>query len=50
MVEIPTVLITVVPDNSMQAGPPRAFSPKGFKQGNSLGGPFQDELQRKVLG
>ena len=50
MVGIPTVLITVVPENSMQAGPPRAFSPKGFKQGNSLGGPFQDELQRKVLG
>jgi hypothetical protein len=49
MVGIPTVLITVVPENSMQAGPPRAFTPKGFKLGNSLGGPFQNDLQRKVL-
>jgi len=49
MVGIPTVLITVVPESSRQAGPPRAFHPKGFKPGNSLGGPFQVELQRKVL-
>ena len=49
MVGIPTVLITLVPENSMQAGPPRAFSPKDFKLGNCLGGPFQNDLQRKVL-
>jgi D-proline reductase (dithiol) PrdB len=49
MTGIPTVLITVIPDSSKPAGPPRAFYPKGFKPGNSLGGPFQVELQRKVL-
>jgi D-proline reductase (dithiol) PrdB len=49
MVGIPTILITLVPENSMPAGPPRAFSPKGFKLGNCLGGPFQDDLQRTVL-
>ena len=46
---IPTVLITVFPNESRQAGPPRAMTPKGFKPGNSLGGPFQNDLQRKVL-
>ena len=49
MVGIPTVLITVVPENSRQAGPPRAIAPKHFKLGNSLGGPHQKDLQRKVL-
>ncbi len=49
MVGIPTILITLIPENSRQAGPPRAFHPKGFKLGNCLGGPHQDELQRKVL-
>jgi D-proline reductase (dithiol) PrdB len=49
MVGIPTVLITVVPENSRQAGPPRAIAPQHFKLGNSLGKPHQVELQRKVL-
>ena len=49
MVGIPTILITVLPESSRQAGPPRAFYPKGFKPGDSLGGPQQIELQRKVL-
>jgi hypothetical protein len=49
MVGIPTILITVIPESSRQAGPPRAFYPKGFKPGDSLGGPHQIELQRKVL-
>lgn len=47
---IPTVLITVVPDSSRQAGPPRALAPSGFMMGNSLGGPHQPDVQRKVLG
>ncbi len=46
---IPTVHITVVPESSRQAGPPRAIYPKGFRQGNNLGGPGQNDLQRKVL-
>ena len=49
MVGIPTVLITVAPDQSQQAGPPRAIAPVHFKLGNSLGGPYQKDLQRKVL-
>jgi D-proline reductase (dithiol) PrdB len=49
MVGIPTILITVLPESSKQMGPPRAFYPKGFKPGDSLGGPQQPELQRKVL-
>lgn len=46
---IPTVLITVMPENSRQAGPPRAIAPQHFKLGNSLGGPHQNTLQRQVL-
>jgi D-proline reductase (dithiol) PrdB len=46
---IPTVLITVSPEVSAQMRPPRALYPKGFKIGNSLGGPGMRELQRKVL-
>ena len=49
MTGIPTVHITVVPDSSQQAGTPRAIYPKDFRQGNSLGGPHQNDLQRKVL-
>lgn len=49
MVGLPTVLITVAPDQSQQAGPPRAIAPVHFKLGNSLGGPHQKDLQRKVL-
>jgi D-proline reductase (dithiol) PrdB len=46
---IPTVLITVSPEASRQMRPPRALYPKGFKVGNSLGGPFQRDLQKQVL-
>ncbi|HLZ63107.1 MAG TPA: glycine/sarcosine/betaine reductase selenoprotein B family protein [Ktedonosporobacter sp.] len=49
MLGIPTVLITVAPDQSQQAGPPRAIAPMRFKLGNSLGGPGQNDLQRAVL-
>lgn len=49
MIGLPTVLITVIPESSKPAGPPRAIYPKGFKPGNSLGGPHQPDLQRKVL-
>ena len=46
---IPTVLITVSPEVSAQMRPPRALYPKGFKIGNSLGGPGMRELQAQVL-
>jgi D-proline reductase (dithiol) PrdB len=49
MVGIPTVLITVAPDQSRQAGPPRELAPQHFKLGNSLGGPQQRDVQRSVL-
>lgn len=49
MLGLPTVLITVAPEQSQQAGPPRVIAPYHFKMGNSLGGPHQPELQRKVL-
>jgi len=49
MVGIPTVLITVAPEQSQQSGPPRTIAPYHFKMGNSLGGPHQNDLQRKVL-
>ena len=46
---IPTVLITVSPEVSAQMRPPRALYPKGFKIGNSMGGPGMRELQIRVL-
>ena len=46
---LPTVLITVSPEVSAQMRPPRAFYPKDFKIGNSLGKPGLRELQKKVL-
>ncbi len=46
---IPTVLITVSPEVSAQMRPPRALYPKGFKIGNSMGGPGMRELQSQVL-
>jgi D-proline reductase (dithiol) PrdB len=49
MTGIPTVLITVAPEQSRQAGPPRAIAPYHFNLGNSLGGPHQKHLQRSVL-
>jgi D-proline reductase (dithiol) PrdB len=46
---IPTVLITVSPEVSKQMRPPRAIYPKGFRIGNSLGGPGMKDLHKKVL-
>jgi D-proline reductase (dithiol) PrdB len=46
---IPTVLVTVFPEESRQAGPPRAIHPVDFKPGNSFGGPFDNDLQSDVL-
>lgn len=44
-----TILITVSPEASKQMRPPRALYPKGFKIGNSLGGPLVPELHKRVL-
>ena len=49
MVGLPTILITVSPNESKPMRPPRAVFPDGFKIGNVLGGPDQPDLQRTVL-
>jgi D-proline reductase (dithiol) PrdB len=49
MLGLPTVLITLVPNASREMGPPRAVHPVGFTLGDSLGGPYQPDLQRRVL-
>lgn len=49
MLGLSTVLITLVPKNSREMGPPRAIHPVGFTLGDCLGGPHQPELQRHVL-
>ncbi len=49
MLAIPTILITLVPENSRQMGPSRAIHPVGFTLGDCTGGPFQHDLQRKVV-
>jgi len=49
MTGLSTVVISLSPEASLQAGPPRILWPKNFELGNSLGGPDQPELQRRVL-
>ncbi len=49
MLGLPTVLITLRPQNSREMGPPRAIYPAGFLLGDCLGGPYQPDLQRRVL-
>ena len=44
-----TVVITVSPDESAQANPPRALSPVGFKPGHSLGKAKDAELQKRII-
>ena len=43
------MLITVSPEVSKQMRPPRAFYPKDFQIGNSLGKPGMRDLQKQVL-
>ncbi len=49
MIGIPTVLITVEPEESAQARPPRALAPRGFIAGHSLGRPNDDALQKWII-
>jgi hypothetical protein len=46
---IPTVLITVEPEESAQARPPRALCPKGFVPGHSLGRARDEALQKRIV-
>ncbi len=49
MVGIPTVVVTVEPEETRQARPPRALSPRGFVAGHSLGRPGDAALQKWIL-
>ncbi len=49
LVGIPTVVVTVEPEETRQARPPRALSPRGFVAGHSLGGPGDKALQKWIL-
>ena len=49
MLGIPTVVITVEPEETAQARPPRALCPKGFVAGHSLGRPNDPALQKRIL-
>lgn len=49
MIGIPTVLITVEPEESAQARPPRALAPRGFIAGHSLGRPNDNALHKWIL-
>ena len=49
MIGIPTVVITVEPEETLQARPPRALAPRGFVAGHSLGRAGDASLQKGIL-
>lgn len=49
LVGIPTVVITVEPEETLQARPPRALCPRGFVAGHSLGRAGDPALQKWIL-
>lgn len=49
MLGIPTVGITVEPEETFQARPPRALNPRGFVAGHSLGKPNDPVLQKRIV-
>ncbi len=49
LVGIPTVVITVEPEETLQARPPRALAPRGFVAGHSLGRAGDVALQKWIL-
>lgn len=49
MIGIATVVITVEPEETAQARPPRALCPKGYPAGHSLGKPDDPELQKRII-
>lgn len=46
---ISTVLVTVEPEESMQARPPRALAPQGYGVGHSFVRPNDVALQCRIL-
>ncbi len=49
LVGLPTVVITVEPEETLQARPPRALCPRGFVAGHSLGKAGDAALQKRIL-
>ena len=49
MQAIPTVQITVEPEETTQARVPRALCPRGYKNGCTLGQPLKPELHKRIL-
>jgi hypothetical protein len=49
LVGIPTVVITVEPEETLQARPPRALCPRGFVAGHALGKAEDPALQKWIL-
>jgi hypothetical protein len=49
MTGLSTVLISLSPEDSLQAGPPRILWPRNFELGHALGAPNQPQQQRQVL-
>jgi len=49
MQAIPTVVITVEPEETAQARVSRALQPRGFRVGCSLGRPGDAEFQKRIL-
>jgi hypothetical protein len=49
MIGIPTVVVTVEPEETRQARPPRALAPRGFIAGHSLGRAGDAALQKWIL-
>ena len=49
LVGIATVVITVEPEETSQARPPRALCPKGYSAGHSLGKPNDPDYQKRII-
>ena len=49
MVGIATVVITVEPEETAQARPPRALCPKGYQAGHTLGKPNDPDYQKRII-
>jgi hypothetical protein len=49
MTGLSTIVVSLSPESSLQAGPPRILFPKSFRLGNAFGGPQQSALQSQVL-
>ena len=49
MTGVPTVLITVEPEQSRMARPPRALWPVDYGLGNPLGMPEDAEVQKRII-